>query len=316
MSFEFKDKPEYKDILLFHITDNKNGLPFFVKKMDFCTSLEHRHEYIQIVYVQKGRIKNVINDHIYDLCSGDILVIPPYKPHYLIANSEKPFELIEFEFTPSFIEPRLDSGMKPSDSDTLCWLEPFMIDDGTTVPTVPFVSLNGVIRYEIEETLNDVLKEYYVRKVGFQTIIKSLALKLLVQINREIGHSDINMKHEIIYEWHRDSLQRSIEFIHANFTHDITFKDAADVAIMSPSYYRRYFKLFTKKTFTEYLNSLRIARAAELLKANPQKKVLEICYEAGFNNVSHFNRTFLRITGVTPKAFRSGTTSYDKDDNI
>jgi len=313
MSFDFVDRPEYKDILLYRISDNKNGLPFFVKKMDFCTSLEHRHEYIQIVYILKGRIKHVMNDRFYDLCCGDVLVIPPYRPHYFISSTDKPFEMIEFEFSPGFIEPRLEEGMKPSECDTLQWLEPFVGNDASSIP---LVSLNGVIRYEVEDTLNDVLKEYYVRKSGYQTIIRALALKLLVQINREIGRTEIESKPEIIYERHREALQKSLDFIRANFTHDITIEDAANVAIMSPSYYRHYFKLLTKKTFTEYLNGLRIARAAELIKANPEKKVLEICFETGFNNISHFNRTFLKITGVTPKVFRQGSGTVKKDDIV
>ncbi len=316
MSFEFKDKPEYKDIQLYRIDQNKTGLPFFIKRINVCALREHRHEYIQVIYVSKGRLKHVMNDRIYELFSGDVLVIPPYIPHYFIANSEKPFELIEFEFTPNFIEPRLDEGLKPSELDTLSWLEPFMNVEGQTSPPVPLVSLNSVMRYEIEETLNEVLKEYYIRKVGFSTVIRSLAMKLLVQINREIGRIEMHSKTELIYERHREMLQKSIEFIHANFTSDITFEDAANVAIMSPSYYRHYFKLMTKKTFTEYLNALRIARAAEIIKINPEKKILEVCYETGFNNISHFNRTFLKVTGVTPKAFRSGTMVYNKDDIV
>ena len=313
MRFVFEDKQKYKDILLYHIADNQNGLPFFTKKIDLCGSLEHRHEYIQLVYVLKGKLKHVMEDSINDLCCGDILVIPPYHPHYFISSPDKPFELIEFEFIPSFIEPRLDEGLNPGDSDVLAWLEPYADSDAGLFPRA---SLNGVIRYEVEDVLNEVIKEYYLRRPGFEVVIRALAMKLFVQIRREIGRNESASKPEVIYERHRDSLQRSLEFIKGNYTRDISIEDAANVAIMSPSYYRHYFKLLTKKTFTEYLNSLRIARAAELIKTNPDKKVLEICFETGFNNISHFNRTFLKITGVTPKTFRQGSDSVKTEDII
>ena len=108
----------------------------------------------------------------------------------------------------------------------------------------------------------------------------------------------------LLYERHRETLLHSLDFIRENYTRDITVQDAAAVAIMSPSYYRHYFKLLTRKTFTEYLNGLRVSHAITLIRQNPRMKIVDICYAAGFSNISHFNRTFLKVTGVTPKAFR------------
>lgn len=59
-----------------------------------------------------------------------------------------------------------------------------------------------------------------------------------------------------------------------------------------------------KKNFNEYINSFRVAEAAKLLVQNPQKSILDIAFEVGFNSKTTFNQQFSRITGQTPKKVR------------
>ncbi|MFT5591463.1 MAG: AraC-like DNA-binding protein, partial [Bradyrhizobium sp.] len=56
-------------------------------------------------------------------------------------------------------------------------------------------------------------------------------------------------------------------------------------------------------SFTDFVNQMRINKACQLLM-NTDRYVTNICYDVGFNNVANFNRRFLDIKGVTPKAFR------------
>ena len=56
-------------------------------------------------------------------------------------------------------------------------------------------------------------------------------------------------------------------------------------------------------TFTEYLSTVRVAKAKKLL-ANPQLRVSEVAFEVGFASLTHFNRMFRRITGQSPTRFR------------
>ena len=57
-------------------------------------------------------------------------------------------------------------------------------------------------------------------------------------------------------------------------------------------------------TFHEYLNTLRLTRAAERLCREPEKNVLEIALDCGFPTVTYFNRLFLRQFGKSPTAYR------------
>ena len=71
---------------------------------------------------------------------------------------------------------------------------------------------------------------------------------------------------------------------------------------MSPSAFCRYFKQHTRKTYLEFLNEYRIGQACKWLMAG-HRPIAQICYDAGFNNLSNFNRKFKAVTGVTPKAY-------------
>ena len=71
----------------------------------------------------------------------------------------------------------------------------------------------------------------------------------------------------------------------------------------STFHFCKTFKHATGMTFTQYLSVVRIAKAKKLL-ANPQARISEVAFEAGFASLTHFNRMFRRIAGESPTAFR------------
>ena len=76
----------------------------------------------------------------------------------------------------------------------------------------------------------------------------------------------------------------------------------ATVINMNPSAFSRFFKRIHRKNFTTYLNEIRIGYACKLLIEGKQK-VISICYDSGFNNISNFNRQFKKIKKMTPTEF-------------
>jgi AraC-like DNA-binding protein len=98
-------------------------------------------------------------------------------------------------------------------------------------------------------------------------------------------------------------LQRALRYMESNFQVPMTLDDAASEAGMSISCFERYLKNQTGMTFTAYLNSMRIARAKELLQAN-HAPMLQIALACGFSNQSNFNRVFRKLAGVTPGKYR------------
>ncbi|NSW89064.1 MAG: helix-turn-helix transcriptional regulator [Firmicutes bacterium] len=296
----------YEGVHIVRIEDNKNNLPFFIIKMGRCNQTKHMHEFIQIVYMCKGRLKHVINNNAFEVYKGDIFIIPPHVPHYFIDAYREKFELIEFEFVPEFINERFSNilnGSHDSGFMDFAYLEPFLVAEHEVKPRL---NLTGSSQIEVEKILNEVLLEYERMDTDFELVIKALLLKLLVIVGREYKKVTTGTEFDNVLARHRDALYNAIEFVNNNYTKDITINDVSKVAMLSQSYFRYLFKQMTQKTFTEYINGLRIAKAVELLKTRPEMKVIEICFEVGFNNVNHFNRIFRSEIGTTPMQVKKG----------
>jgi AraC-like DNA-binding protein/mannose-6-phosphate isomerase-like protein (cupin superfamily) len=301
MDYSFLDKEEYKDIHLYRIIENNNGLPFFIVKLNNCSQSKHRHEYVQIIYISKGRLKHVINNNVFDVYKGDIFVIPPFVPHYFIDEFKEKYEFIEFEFIPEFINEKFSLDFKESSFMDFAYLEPFLVTENEVKPRL---NLTGSLQLEVEDIFREIIREYEIRDSDFVYIIKSMLMKLLILVGREFKKNINGTESQRLYERHRDALNNALKYISENYNYDVSLDEAARVAMLSTSYFSYLFKQMTQKTFTEYVNSMRIAKAAELLKTRHDMKIVDICFEVGYNNINHFNRIFRQETGTKPMDLR------------
>ena len=299
------NKQKYKDVLLVKMVDNKNGdLPFFIRRYTMTpgnSTLElHNHECIQINYVYKGKAEHLLNNQIFEIIKGDIFVIPPYLPHRIIEPNDSCAEIIEFEFTPSFIDQDCNNIQNTEPFLDFAYIEPFLVSENFVRPRL---NLIGKVQIEVEDMLNEALSEYNSKKPGYILLIRSLLLKLLVLVGREFTVYLENSENRPIYDRHRDAIISAVKHIDAHYTEDLSIDEVANEYRLSQSYFSYLFKSITSRTFTEYVNNCRISNALELLK-NTDKKVIDISYDVGFNNVYHFNRIFKQQMGISPLEYR------------
>ena len=99
------------------------------------------------------------------------------------------------------------------------------------------------------------------------------------------------------------AMQQVLTHLVENFTQDIRLPDLARQLGMSEWAFSRFFKKNTGNSFTDYLTTLRIGFACKLL-ADTTRPVTDVCFEAGYANVSNFNRVFRAQRGMTPSAYR------------
>lgn len=92
-------------------------------------------------------------------------------------------------------------------------------------------------------------------------------------------------------------------YIYEHCTEKITLEKTAAFAGFSKYYFSRIFKEHYQMSFPEYIASLRVAKAAELLE-NSSLSILEIAMRSGFSNISSFNRAFKEVNHCTPSQFR------------
>lgn len=93
-------------------------------------------------------------------------------------------------------------------------------------------------------------------------------------------------------------------YVLENFLRPVHLHEVASVASMNPASFSRYFKVKTGKTFTRFLNEIRIEHACKLL-IDGKYNVSEVGYECGFQHQSYFIKQFRRSTGQTPLQYKN-----------
>lgn len=100
-----------------------------------------------------------------------------------------------------------------------------------------------------------------------------------------------------------ERINRIYEFVMKNFRNPISIDEVSDLVNMCPATFCRYFKKRTRKTFTYFLNEIRIGHACKML-IEKDLSIAEICFASGYNNISYFNRQFKSIKKITPQEFK------------
>ena len=98
-------------------------------------------------------------------------------------------------------------------------------------------------------------------------------------------------------------IQKTIIYIDADLTADLTLSTMADMNNVSASYLSSLFKKETGETLTEFVNKRRVKLAKNLLKTT-NLQIQTIAQHCGILDVHYFSKIFKKYEGLTPKAFR------------
>jgi AraC-like DNA-binding protein/ligand-binding sensor protein len=98
-------------------------------------------------------------------------------------------------------------------------------------------------------------------------------------------------------------IAKAKKFIEEHHTEDLSLGQVAQAVHTSLFYFCKLFKKVTGLHFTEFVSRLRVEKSKNLL-LNANLRVSEIAYEVGFQSLTHFNRVFKRIVGVSPTEYR------------
>jgi AraC-like DNA-binding protein len=104
-------------------------------------------------------------------------------------------------------------------------------------------------------------------------------------------------------ETESDRLNTIFEYVMKNFKNSLSVTEVARLVNLAENSFSRYFSLRTRKTFTSFVNEIRLNHACQLLIGN-KMSISEICFESGFNNLSNFNRQFKNAYHMNPFQYR------------
>jgi AraC-like DNA-binding protein len=99
------------------------------------------------------------------------------------------------------------------------------------------------------------------------------------------------------------AITKAKQYINQHQAEEISLVDVAKAVNTSTFYFCKMFKKATGLNFTDYLSRIRVEKAKNLL-LNPNMRVSEVAFAAGFQSLSHFNRVFRRIAGQSPTRYR------------
>ena len=267
------------------------GSSFHIQRFDneFPNKLPewHFHPELELVFVNGGSGKRHIGNQLSYFDDGDLILIGPNLPHFgftdrLTANKAE-----------TIIQMRKD----------------FLGIDFLNIPEMKSLKLliersqSGIVFYgdtkiRVGEMMEELLDlEPTTRLIHF--------LKLLQILAGSNEYKILNVDSPTFEFEPQDTVRiNSIyQFVRANFKRHISLDEMAEKVNMTVPAFCRYFKKFSGKTFTQFVNEYRLVHAVKLLSEG-QSSITTICFECGFNNFSHFNKQFKNFTGKNPSHYR------------
>lgn len=107
-------------------------------------------------------------------------------------------------------------------------------------------------------------------------------------------------------------IMKAKEYIREHQSEDLSLGQVARAVNTSTYYFCKVFKKVTKINFTDYVSRVRIEKAKNLA-LNPNLRISEIAFEVGFQSLTHFNRVFKKITGMSPTQYRAQLPRIETD---
>lgn len=267
---------------------------FVVKEFDypFYPTPWHYHPEYELVLVTSSTGKRFIGDHISDFRPGNLALLGPDIPHtyrnddsYYAGEVTLRAQSIVIHFTAA----SLGEGFLqlPESARIRLLLE----------RTVNGLDITGDTAVQVAMKMKAIVQlqgmERWLALVGILALI-SVAGDLQPITSSSKGAYNARESDRLcnVFDWVTENLER-----------EIRLPDAAAVAGMQVNAFSRFFALRTRKTFSAFVQELRLRKAASLL-AETDMPVTAICFDCGYNNVSNFNRQFLRLYRMNPLAYR------------
>jgi len=254
----------------------------------------HWHNYLEISYVKQGHGRYYIENKVYDIAPGDIVVINNIEPHYMEVLPPEPMIQPVVMFDGRLIS----DGASPLFDKQ--YLVPFF-ERGSNFSNK--IDRHTAIGKKIFTLLTEIEDEYKNQAHGFQLMIKAKLLAIftyLVRYYQDEAKSSLTPAQK---NKRLEQLQVVFEYIGQNLDQSLLLEDLAALVYMTPSYFCTFFKRATGQTPIQYIHKVRVARAIDLLRTTDQG-IYDIAIESGFANLANFNRIFKRVTGQTPSAVR------------
>lgn len=281
-------KPQFEKI---HLT----GTSFLIKQesFPFFNIPWHYHPEFELTLIRNGAGKMHVGSSIEIVELDELVLIGPNLPHSWY-NSDKHYQKskpkssqIVIQFSYEFLGK--DFFEKPQFANILQLLKRAQFG----------ISFYGKTRKMVKRKMASMLRmNSFNQTLALLALLNDLSESKECKVLSGFGFT------EKLNDADAGKINKIYKYIIEHFKEPISLNQVAKLANMTPQAFCKYFKLRTKKTFSVFLNEVKVSYACRLLLEN-NLTVIQICYEAGYNNLSHFNRQFKRIAKMTPTRYIS-----------
>ncbi len=248
----------------------------------------HYHPELELVYVHGGSGKRQIGSHVSYFREGDLILIGANLPHCGFTDK-----------------------LTGNKSETLVQMKPdflgsdfFKIPEMKNIQNLFEVAKGGIAFSGRTKVMVGEKMEILEYQTDFQRLLSILNILNLLATSEDmqlLNAEGFSMETEVK---DNDRINTVFNHVKTHFREDIALEHMADMTNMTVPSFCRYFKKITNKTFTKFVNEYRLVHASKLLAEQPIS-ITEVCYESGFNNFSHFNKSFKDFTGQNPSQYRN-----------
>jgi AraC-like DNA-binding protein len=251
----------------------------------------HYHTHYEISFITEGSGKRIVADSIEEFSPGDLIFLGLKLPHVWIPEKKKPaneraLESVYLQFNTSLLSAEI-----------------LNLPEFANVKNALRLSERGVKvgGATLDEVSGLMLKLPYFDKfdriLTFYRILDRIGSSNSVSLLASEGYMIRKFRSS------NERISRIHEFLMSNFLERVDLNKIADLVHMAPGSVCRFFKSQMGLTIFEYLNKIKVDYACSLLLSK-DLTIVTVGYDCGFNNLSHFNKQFRKITGKTPSEYR------------
>jgi AraC-like DNA-binding protein len=259
----------------------------------------HFHDLCEMNYVVESFGKTIVGDNISNFSSDDLVLMSPNLPHiwyndprYFKEDDLASAKAIVTYFNPDFLTGLTNDSQYDSQIKSLF------------ERAKRGIRFFGDTRQNAISKLNNILN-----KKGLEKVITLLEIiNILMESKEYESLASVGYQHSF-NEKDTQRMNNVYQYLIKNFTDVITLSQIASVANLTPPAFCNFFKKRTQKSFTQFLNELRIGHASKLLQ-NRELTIADVCFQSGYQNMTNFNNFFKRITKKTPSQFRKEWSNF------
>lgn len=282
-----------KEMQLEYFTKEEN-FPFFIQygKHEDDLFIHTHTDFEELVIVLNGSATHIVDHEKFHIKKGDVFVISKDTSHgYENPNN---FQICNIMYRSENLLTSEYDIKKNAGFHALFVLEPYFTKEHSFQSRL---ALNPTDFTKIHMLIDTMITEYDNKLDGWQTFLKSNFMTLVVLLSRLYNFGNSLEKADIIH------IAKSISYMENHYTEDISVEFLAEMSHYSPRHFTRIFHETYHTTPLNYILSLRIHKACELLKTS-SLTISQVALQCGFGDSNYFSRIFKKRLGVSPKQYR------------